>query len=54
MVLFIIFIDNIIFTFQKKKSNKIKQIVNLLFKTLTIKVIEELKFFLGLYIICHW
>lgn len=43
MILFIIFVDDIIFAFKKKKSNKIKQIVNLLSKKLTIEVIEELK-----------
>lgn len=37
------FIDDIIFTSKKEKSNEIKQIVNLLSKTLTIKLIRKLK-----------
>lgn len=48
------FVHNIIFAFKKKKRNKSKQIVNLPSKTLIIKVIGELKWFFGLYIICYW
>lgn len=52
-IIYFFFINDIVFVFKKKKSNKIKQIINLLSKILIIKVIEELKWFLGLYIICY-
>lgn len=48
------FVDDIVFAFKKDKSNEVKQIVDLLSKTLIMEVIGELKWFLGLYIICHW
>ena len=47
------FVDDIVFAFKKEKSNEVKQIVDLLSKTLTIEVIGELKWFLGLHIIRH-
>lgn len=37
------YIDNIVFTFKKKKSDKVKRVVDLLSQTLTIEIVRELK-----------
>lgn len=42
-IIYFFFVDDMVFIFKKKKSNKVKQIVDLLSKLLTIKVIKELK-----------
>ena len=39
--------------FKKNRDNKIKMIIELLSQALTIKVVDELKWFLGLHVICN-
>lgn len=45
------YVDDIVFAFKKEQSDKVKKIVASLSQTLTIEVIGELKWFLGLDII---
>lgn len=45
-VIYFLYVDNIVFAFKKKKSDKIKRIVELVLQTLIIEVIRELKQFL--------
>lgn len=47
------YVDDIVFAYKKDRAGKVKQIVESLSKTLTIKVVGELKWFLGLHTICN-
>lgn len=47
------YVDDIVFAFKKEKSDEVKRVVDLLSQTLTIEVVGELKWFLGLHIIRH-
>ena len=45
------YVDDIVFTYKKDRADEVKKIVELLSETLTIKIVGELKWFLGLHVI---
>ena len=45
--------DDIVFTLKKDRADEVKKIIESLSETLTIKIVVELKWFLGLYVICN-
>ena len=45
------YIDDIVFTFKKDQANEVKKILELLSQAFTIRVVSELKWFLGLNVI---
>ena len=47
------YIDDIVFTCKKDRADEVKKIVESLSETLTIKIVGELKWFLGLHVICN-
>ena len=47
------YVDNIVFAFKKNRDNEVKKIVESLSQTLIIKVVDELKWFLRLHVICN-
>ena len=42
-VIYFFYIDHIVFAFKKEKSDKVKKVVDLLSKKLTIEVVSKLK-----------
>ncbi len=45
------YVDDIVFAFKKEQTDKVNQIIESLPQALTIKVVGELKWFLGLQVI---
>ena len=47
------YLDNIVFTFKKDRVDKVKKEVESLSQALTIKIVDKLKWFLQLHMICN-
>ena len=47
------YVDDIVFVYKKDRKDKVDQVVQLLQRIITIKIVGELKWFLGLYVICN-
>lgn len=45
------YVDDIVFAFEKEQNDEVKRTVDSLSKTLTIEVLEELKWFFSLHVI---
>ncbi|WP_375449240.1 hypothetical protein [uncultured Nostoc sp.] len=47
------YIDDIVFAYKKDQKDEIDQVIKLLQKTIIIKKVGELKWFLGLHVVCN-